>query len=507
MSRMLIVAAGLLIVLGVGWRLYATWRIRTYLIGLLSSADPATRAGTLTLVVAEGIEHFAPALRYMSETEKDPLVLTALMEAVNRTQVMPARSPELISLRLWAASRQAEALLAPPSPRVPDFIPIEGIVINNATAIDDGTRRQELAPSARGAIGVHPTAFPADLLAPVAVARTNGTSASHAPMPSATGRLAAGSYSDPPGLAAEPYRDPAGLPADDPHVVLVTGAGGPAGVAVIRALRRAGHRVVACDADAYAVGFRLADEFARVPRADDPAFADAVIKAVARSGASALISTVAEELGPLHMAAGPIAEAGAATWLPDPWSVQHCVDKWQFHELMTENGIPVPATGRSSERGVPGPWIIKPRFGRGSRDVYDAANADDLRYALNRASEPLVQTKVNGREFTVDTLSGAGGPLLGAVPRWRLETKAGISTKGITFDDPDLVRKIAELLGVLRLAGPACVQGFRTDDGQLVFIEVNPRFSGGLPLSLAAAPISSASTSSGSSAAMCNRKS
>ena len=30
------------------------------------------------------------------------------------------------------------------------------------------------------------------------------------------------------------------------------------------------------------------------------------------------------------------------------------------------------------------------------------------------------------------------------------------------------------------------MQGFRTDAGQLVFIEVNPRFSGGLPLSLAA---------------------
>ena len=67
-----------------------------------------------------------------------------------------------------------------------------------------------------------------------------------------------------------------------------------------------------------------------------------------------------------------------------------------------------------------------------------------------------------------------------------METKAGISTKGITFDDPELVGMVAELLGVLRLEGPACVQGFRTDAGQLVFIEVNPRFSGGLPLSLAA---------------------
>ena len=153
---------------------------------------------------------------------------------------------------------------------------------------------------------------------------------------------------------------------------------------------------------------------------------------------------------------------------------------------MTKHGIPMPATGLGSEGGVPGPWIVKPRFGRGSRDVYDAANAADLSYALSHAPEPLVQTKITGREFTVDTLSGQDGVLYGAVPRWRLETKAGISTKGTTFDSPELIEMVAELLGVLRLEGPACVQGFRTDDGQLVFTEVNPRFSGGLPLSLAA---------------------
>ncbi|MBV9447150.1 MAG: ATP-grasp domain-containing protein [Streptosporangiaceae bacterium] len=414
MSRsvvILLATGSLLIALGVGWRVIVTWRIRRRLIGLLGSADPVTRAGTLTILVAEGIERFAPALCRMSETETDPAVLDALAEVVSRTQAMPARTPDLISLRLWAATRPATvALPARPAP-----IPIEGVVISNASA---------------------------------------------------------------------------------EKVVLVTGAGGPAGVAVIRALRRAGHRVVACDADRHAVGFRLADEFARVPRADDPAFAESVTKAVTRSGAVALISTVAEELVPLHAAVASLAEAGAATWLPGPWSVEHCVDKWLFYQLMTEHGVPVPATAQWSERsvelawasghGVPGPWIVKPRFGRGSRDIYAAANAADLSYALSHAPEPLVQTKIIGREFTVDTLSGKDGLLHGAVPRWRLETKAGISTKGVTFRHHELVDLVAEVLGALRLEGPACVQGFRADDGQLVFTEVNPRFSGGLPLSLAA---------------------
>ena len=482
MSMTLVLAAAgcLLIGLGVGWRLIVTRRIRRHLIGLLGSADPATRAGTLTLLVAEGLEQFAPALRLMVQTETDPAVLNALVEAVNRSQVMPARTTDLISLRLWAATRSGAVAL----PSRPEAIPIEGVVISNASAKDGSAGRHRLpAPAVPSASLIPEITRSADMFVPVALAATNGhghgngKSVGHA----VTSAEPAVRHPD-----AAPRPDPAGPDAADARVVLVTGAGGPAGVAVIRALRRAGHRVMAADADPYAVGFRLADEFGRVPRADDPAFADGVIKAVARSGAVALISTVAEELAPLHAAAGLLAEAGAATWLPDPWSVRHCVDKWLFYELMIKHGVLVPATGRGSERGVPGPWIVKPRFGRGSRDVFDVTDASDLSYALRHASEPLVQTKVAGREFTVDTLSGKDGRLYGAVPRWRVETKAGISTKGVTFDDPELVARVAEMLGVLRLEGPACVQGFRTAEGYLVFIEVNPRFSGGLPLSLAA---------------------
>jgi carbamoyl-phosphate synthase large subunit len=479
---LLLAAGGLLIALGVGWRLLVTWRIHRRLIGLLGSADAATRAGTLEILVAEGVERFAPALRRMAETETEAAVLDALAGVVSRTQAMPARTPDLISLRLWAAVR-----LAARAPAAPASIPSEGVVINE-TATDGRAGRHRLPGLAARSAGASPeTALPADMFVPAAVASSpNGGSterpaAAAKPAVDASHAAAAAGGSRP-----APRQGAADDSARAARVVLVTGAGGPAGVSVIRALRRAGHRVVACDADRHAVGFRLADEFAPLPRADDPAFAESLVKAVARSGAVALISTVAEELVPLHAAAAALAEAGAATWLPGPWSVEHCVDKWLFHQLMTEHGVPVPATAQGSGYGVPGPLIVKPRFGRGSRDIYHADNAADLSYALGRVPEPLVQTRLTGREFTVDTLSGKDGRLYGAVPRWRLETKAGISTKGVTFRHLELVGKVAGVLGALRLEGPACVQGFRTDEGQLVFTEVNPRFSGGLPLSLAA---------------------
>ena len=111
---------------------------------------------------------------------------------------------------------------------------------------------------------------------------------------------------------------------------------------------------------------------------------------------------------------------------------------------------------------------------------------DELAWALRRVPEPIVQTRIEGSEFTVDALVDRDGRLAGAVPRWRTETKAGISTKGTTFRNDRVVLGVATLTHVLGLTGPCNVQGFVASDGTPWFVEVNPRFSGGLPLSLAA---------------------
>jgi carbamoyl-phosphate synthase large subunit len=67
-----------------------------------------------------------------------------------------------------------------------------------------------------------------------------------------------------------------------------------------------------------------------------------------------------------------------------------------------------------------------------------------------------------------------------------VESKGGESIKGVTIDDPDLIRfgcTVAEALGI---RGPANVQCFRTSDGMHRVTDVNPRFGGGFPLPHAA---------------------
>jgi carbamoyl-phosphate synthase large subunit len=272
--------------------------------------------------------------------------------------------------------------------------------------------------------------------------------------------------------------------------VLVTGAGSAAGVAVIRAL--AGRRpVVAVDCDPTAVGLHLGTGSGVLPRGDHPDFVAHLAELAARAGATALICTVAEEIPALHEGAELLAEVGLRTWLPPARAAATCVDKWTFARTCAAGGVPVPATepGAIWTRAVhcvPGPWIVKTRFGRGSREVHRVDTVTDVRRALRRVPDPLVQTRLSGPEFTVDVLVDRSGRLAGAVPRWRLGTGAGTNTRGRTFTSPALGCAVAHLLRTIGLRGPATVQGFMPEPDRFSFIEVNPRFSGGLPLSLAA---------------------
>ncbi|MGH9292908.1 MAG: ATP-grasp domain-containing protein [Acidimicrobiales bacterium] len=271
-----------------------------------------------------------------------------------------------------------------------------------------------------------------------------------------------------------------------PATVLVTGAGGPAGVAVIRWLRASGHRVVAADVDPLAVGLRLGDEYALIERFSAPGYVASLCRAATAAGATAVVPTVAEEFVAIAAEQDALEQAGVAALVPDPDRVLDCTDKWRFAKVTQAADVPVPPTNLGSADGVPAPWVIKPRFGRGSRDVVLADDDASLAYALSKVPDPIVQSRVPGREFTVDVLLSPAREVVGAVPRWRLQTRGGISTRGETFANGKLVTALAKLLEALELVGAANVQGFVAPNGSICFVEVNPRFSGGLPLSLAA---------------------
>jgi carbamoyl-phosphate synthase large subunit len=71
------------------------------------------------------------------------------------------------------------------------------------------------------------------------------------------------------------------------------------------------------------------------------------------------------------------------------------------------------------------------------------------------------------------------------VPRERVVIRAGVIDRGRTVRDQALIDLAASVAEVLPFVGAANIQ-CRVVNGEPVIFEVNPRFSGGIPLTIAA---------------------
>lgn len=165
-----------------------------------------------------------------------------------------------------------------------------------------------------------------------------------------------------------------------------------------------------------------------------------------------------------------------------------CNDKYETYLFCERNGIPAPATRLAQAvdfATLAYPVYVKPRFGRGSVNVFVVHNETQLRLFLSYVPDAIVQDQLKGTEFTVDVLSDFNGRVLSVVPRERLVIRAGVSDKGVTRRNDEIILFAKQVAEKLQIVGPANIQ-CKWDGREISLIEVNPRFSGGIPLTIAA---------------------
>jgi len=249
--------------------------------------------------------------------------------------------------------------------------------------------------------------------------------------------------------------------------VLVSGGGGAAAISTIKALRMGGFegRIVATDAERLSAGLYLADAFRVVPRAKDPAFYPAVRRLIEEEHIEVILPTSGFDIYEYARHKPELEAMGVVVAMSDADAMSTCENKWQFY-LKTEGLFPLPETNRDPHAWHRFPCFVKPVFGKGSRDTHRCATREELEFHTLPSRDMLI----------LSDLSGV--PLL-AVPRARLETKEGISSKGRVFRDEEMERLCLDLARHLGLKGPTCMQLKRDDTGSPKFMEVNPRIGGG----------------------------
>jgi len=277
----------------------------------------------------------------------------------------------------------------------------------------------------------------------------------------------------------------------EPTTVLVTGAGGPAAVVLIRAWNRRGDvRVLAADIDPVAAGLYLVppgDRFL-LRRGDDPAFVDHVIERCVAEGVDIVVPTVDAELLPLALRRADLGAVGAQLVVAGVETLQTCLDKAVLVRRCT-GVVPVPRTEILGPALDLGEWdlplVTKPRTGSGSRDVLVHRDLHTLA-SVPRSGELVIQEYLPGAEYSIDVLAGPDGQVLASVPRSRLKVDSGIAVAGRTHRDPELEAFGAAVAQAVGVVGVANVQARVDRTGKAALLEVNPRFPGSMVLTVAA---------------------
>lgn len=133
------------------------------------------------------------------------------------------------------------------------------------------------------------------------------------------------------------------------------------------------------------------------------------------------------------------------------------------------------------------PLLIKPLDGSSSKGVTKIRNEEELNFFKDYIPNAMVQEYVSGEEYTIDVMVDFDGNIKTIVPRLRIETRAGEVSKGVTKKDNEIIKAVENVVKALpEPVGCITLQCFKKENEEITFIEINPRFGGGIPLSIEA---------------------
>ena len=264
-------------------------------------------------------------------------------------------------------------------------------------------------------------------------------------------------------------------------------------VALIRtfgqALKRLGlkGRVVTTDLNNTSPGLYFGDRHYIAPLTTDPEYIPHIKSICARENIKLLIPTIDDELPIFGRHREEFEATGVRVPISDEWTCLVCNDKHASSRFFAEAGIPFAKTWLPTElnyRQLQYPLFLKPRNGRGSIGTFPIRDEHELRFFLGYVSDPVVQEYLEGSEYTIDVLADFIGRIISVVPRERIVVRSGVSDRGRTVRHEGLIQLAVDAAMALKLRGPANIQVKLQGDEATIF-EVNPRFSGGIPLTIA----------------------
>jgi len=246
--------------------------------------------------------------------------------------------------------------------------------------------------------------------------------------------------------------------------------------------------IVGGDCQNTAPALYFSDKICILPKISSSEYIDEIIACCNENDIALVVPTIDTDLLLLSQNRKYIeSKTKAKVLVSDNHVIEICRDKIKTQKFLLDNGFKAPYLYLEAELekdvDLTYPLFIKPKDGSSSINTFIVNNVDELKTYRNLINNSIVQDYIKGEEFTVDCFLDFAGNIITIVPRLRIATRAGEILKGQIIKDKQIISESKRLLKLLKPIGQITIQCMKTKNG-IYFIEINPRFGGGAPMSI-----------------------
>ncbi|WP_061040391.1 ATP-grasp domain-containing protein [Vibrio coralliirubri] len=266
------------------------------------------------------------------------------------------------------------------------------------------------------------------------------------------------------------------------------------------------NKVVGADMSLTAPALHSCDESYQVPSIYDSGYIDEILSICKKERINFIISLNDMELPILIDNQERFSDIGVSLALSNEKVINICSDKYMTYEFGLKMGIPVPKTyielGQAivdiDNKCIKFPLIVKPRWGSASFGLYIVNTIGELEESYRQChsnlstsylsqfkkshQDVIIQEFIEGSEYGVDIFNDLKSTYHGFVAKKKLSMRSGETDKATTVSPRlflDSATKIGKNLG--HIGNLDC--DFMERDGEMLLLELNPRFGGGYPFS------------------------
>ena len=229
------------------------------------------------------------------------------------------------------------------------------------------------------------------------------------------------------------------------------------------------------------------DHARKVVSIKDANYIDNLLNICKGDGIDLIIPTIDTDLLILSENKDEFTKIGTKVMISEPDKIRICRDKNNISQFFVDCGLHAPTPYHEWHDYDGGfPAFIKPKDGSSSINAFRADNFDELEVYAEQIQDYVIQPFISGREYTIDIFCDWEGNPISIVPRERMQVRAGEVLKTRITMDHTMEEEAFWLCDSFRPCGPMTVQLIQDNKGVNWYIEINPRFGGGAPLSMKA---------------------